>query len=144
MKIFTIGFTKKSAKVFFETLKNNNVKKVIDIRLNNKSQLAGFAKGDDLEYFLKAIGDIDYSHNLEYAPTHVLLKRIQTKEIRWEEYENAYINLLEERNNLEEIDIKEFDNCCFLCSEAKSEKCHRRLLTEQLKKYYRGIEIIHL
>ncbi len=69
MKLFTIGFTKTTAESFFSRLSQAGVKKVIDIRLNNASQLAGFAKKTDLIYFLKTICGIDYEHRLhQYHP----------------------------------------------------------------------------
>jgi uncharacterized protein (DUF488 family) len=85
MKLYTIGFTKKSAEQFFSLLKKNNVKCVIDIRLNNKSQLAGFTKEEDLKYFLQAIAGIDYCHMLLFAPTDEILKKYQNKEISWDD-----------------------------------------------------------
>ena len=68
MRLFTIGFTKKSAEGFFTNLSKAGVKRVIDIRLNNMSQLAGFTKRDDLRYFLRTICNIDYIHLPELAP----------------------------------------------------------------------------
>ena len=97
MKICTIGFTKKSAETFFELLKENGVKTLIDVRRNNTSQLAAFAKGDDLRYFLAAIGGIGYAHDVLLAPTEELLKRYKQGEATWEEYEMEFLDTMRER-----------------------------------------------
>ena len=144
MNIYTMGFTKKSAENFFNLLKDNNVEKVIDIRLNNNSQLAGFAKGKDLQYFLKVICSIDYLYKPEYAPSKELLSDYRNKKINWEDYEKKYLKILDERNVLKKIDLELFKNSCLLCSELKADKCHRRLLVEYIKKITKNINIIHL
>ena len=95
--LFTIGFTKKSAREFFELLSKANIKQIIDTRLNNKSQLAGFAKRSDLEYFLKKIGNIDYIHILDFAPTKEILDEYKKKKSSWEDYEKKFIQLMNER-----------------------------------------------
>jgi len=142
--IFTIGFTKKSAREFFNTLKENNVKEIIDIRLNNRTQLAGFTKKEDLEFFLEAIAGIKYKHVLELAPDKQLLEDYQKKRINWEEYEKRFLRLLKERNIEKLINPEELDRCCFLCSEPKPDKCHRRLVAEYLKSIWSYLEITHL
>lgn len=144
MTIFTIGFTKKSAEEFFETLIRNGVKRVIDIRLNNKSQLAGFAKNNDLKYFLKKIAEIDYVHKPEYAPSEDLLKGYRLKDVSWEEYEKEYPKILENRKILDNIDLSMFDNGVLLCSEEIAENCHRRLFAEYLAANNKNVEIVHL
>jgi len=144
IKVYTIGFTQKSAQKFFETLSNNGIKLLIDIRLNNKSQLAGFTKADDLKYFLKKICGIDYIHMPICAPSDELLKRYQKKEINWQNYEKEYFDLVVKREVQIKFDEKILNNACFLCSEPKPDQCHRRLLAEYLKKYYPNLEIIHL
>lgn len=144
MKIYTIGFTKKSAKDFFDILIYNNIKCLIDIRRNNKSQLAGFAKTDDLQFFLKKIGNIDYIYMPEFAPTEELLDGYRNKTIDWSEYEKRYRKLLLERNVLVNKDMSIFDNACLLCSEPTAKQCHRRLAAEYIEKSSGGIEIIHL
>lgn len=144
MKMYTIGFTKKSAKEFFEILKRNNIEQVIDIRLNNTSQLAGFTKKDDLMYFLKELCGIDYYHLKFLAPTKEIRDRyIKGKD--WDVYFNDYIELLKSRKILDEIDKSFFaKKTCFLCSEASADHCHRRLLVEYLKKHWGDVEITHL
>ena len=144
MILFTIGFTKKNAKQFFELLISNGVKRIIDIRLNNKSQLAGFAKGEDLAYFLNSIGGIDYVYVPEYAPTKELLARYRDKEIDWKGYEREYNQILKDRDILKNIDWALFDDACLLCSEETAEMCHRRLLAEYLTSANKSIEIKHL
>jgi len=142
--LYTIGFTKKTAKQFFELLKKNNVKKVIDIRLNNKSQLAGFSKGDDLQYFLHEIAGISYVHILMYAPTEDILKKYQKGEISWAEYQTKYLDLLEKRKIIETLEPVNLDGACLLCSEEHPDQCHRRLLAEYIQRQFRDIKIIHL
>lgn len=144
MKIFTIGFTKKSAKEFFEILKTNNIEQIIDIRLNNTSQLAGFTKKDNLEYFLKELCSIDYCHFIFLAPTKEIRDRyIKSKD--WDVYVKEYIELLDNRKVLDKLDKSYFNRkSCFLCSEASADHCHRRLLVEYLKEHWDYVEIVHL
>lgn len=144
IKLFTIGFAGKSAEKFFNLLIDNKVKKVLDIRLNNVSQLAGFAKGADLKYFLKKIGNIDYEHELDYAPSKEIFTKYRDKEITWNELEKGYLKLLTERNILKNLDYKNYNNTCLLCSEDLPTYCHRRILAEYLKKNNKEIEIVHL
>ncbi|HUU76888.1 MAG TPA: DUF488 domain-containing protein [candidate division Zixibacteria bacterium] len=146
MKLFTIGFTKKTAEEFFNILVKNNVKILIDIRRNNKSQLAGFAKGVDLKYFLKKIANIDYIYFMDFAPSHTLLENYQKKKINWEQYEEEYLKQLNNYENWDFFNIEKFENGCLLCSEETPLKCHRRLLAEFLMKKYHNmpIELIHL
>ncbi len=144
MKLFTIGFTKKSAEEFFESLKKNNVKKLIDIRLNTKSQLAGFAKQNDLKYFLQQICQIEYLYMPNLAPSKELLDGYQDKRVSWEQYEKEYLALLEERKILSNIDYSVLNNACFLCSEDTPKQCHRRLAAEYFARANKEIEIVHL
>lgn len=149
MKLYTIGFTKKSAETFFNILKENNVKHLIDVRLNNSSQLAGFAKGINLKYFLKELCDIDYSHDVEFAPTNEMLSNYKKKNISWSEYEEQFSTMLNNRNLKDKISVKftdGVDGICLLCSEYIAEKCHRRLVAEYIKDVLDEdcIQIIHL
>ena len=146
MIIFTIGFAQKSAERFFQILKENNVECLIDVRLNNVSQLAGFTKSKDLQYFLKTIVDADYIHNIKYAPTKDILDDYKKNKISWLEYEIKYRKLIESRK-IEQIfknDIKNYNNVCLLCSEPLPQNCHRRLLAEYLKKQFNKVEVKHL
>lgn len=144
MNLYTIGFTKKTAEQFFESLIANKVKRLIDTRLNNKSQLAGFAKKDDLEYFLKKIANIEYLYKPEYAPSDDILKGYQKKLINWEQYSEKYLELLKQRKILETADLKVLEGSCFLCSEHLPEHCHRSLLAKYLAQHFDGINIVHL
>ncbi len=144
IKLYTIGFTNKSAQIFFELLKKNEVTKIIDTRINNTSQLSGFAKGNDLSYFAKEVGNMEYSHTIDFAPTKELLDKYRKEIISWEEYEIEYLNLLDIRKVGNHIDIEKLHQNCLLCSEHTPEKCHRRLLAEYLKVRFHDIEIHHL
>ncbi len=144
IKLYTIGFTGKPAEKFFNLLRNSDVKKIVDTRINNVSQLSGFAKGSDLKFFAKEIGNISYEHNIDFAPTKELLSRYRDKSINWQEYEMEYLNLLDMRKIAQKINIEKLHKNCLLCSEHTPEKCHRRLLAEYLKHVKNEIEIIHL
>ncbi|HYA88070.1 MAG TPA: DUF488 domain-containing protein [Nitrospirota bacterium] len=143
MKIFTIGFTKKSAEIFFSRLKDANVKKLIDIRLNNNSQLAGFTKKDDLRYFTMAICGIDYAHILQLAPTQDMLDDYKKSKGDWSVYEKKFLNLMATRK-VENLDRNELDGGCLLCSEDRPNHCHRRLVAEYLRDKWGDVEIVHL
>jgi uncharacterized protein (DUF488 family) len=145
MNLFTIGFTKKTAEQFFETLKKSGVKRIVDIRLNNTSQLAAFAKRDDLIYFLKMICGIRYVHVPELAPDKKLLDLFKKKKGSWARYEAGYLNLLVKRKVDGEFlqqNLKDAD--CLLCSEHTPEICHRRIVVERFQSTHSGIEITHL
>ena len=132
MNIYTIGFTKKKAQTFFELIKKNQVKKVVDVRLNNVSQLAGFAKRDDLIYFLKEICQCDYEHIPDLAPVDEILKPYKKGEISWISYEDKFMNLMAKRNIENHFSLNDFNNNCLLCSEHLPHQCHRRLVLEYL------------
>jgi uncharacterized protein (DUF488 family) len=144
LHLFTIGFTKKPAEAFFGRLSRAGVKRVIDIRLNNMSQLAGFAKRDDLRYFLKAICGIDYVHMPELAPTQEIMDDFKKRKGDWSAYQKAFQALLKERRPEETVSKDLFDNACLLCSEDKPDHCHRRLVAEHLADKWKGVEIVHL
>lgn len=144
--LYTIGFTKKSAQRFFELLRNARITKLVDIRINNSSQLAGYAKGNDLKFFVKELCNAEYVHITDMAPTKELLKNYTEKLIDWSGYVRTFMKLLQERRVAERFDVKTFDNACFLCTEDTPEQCHRRLVVEYLKAQNQGqeIKIIHL
>ena len=144
MKLFTIGFTKKTAEIFFGKLCDAGVKRVIDIRLNNVSQLAGFAKKDDLSYFLKTICAIEYVHVPELAPTQDILDGYKKHKGDWEVYEKKFIELMIKRAIENKLSRELFDNACLLCSEEKPHHCHRRLVAEYLKDKWGNVEIEHI
>lgn len=143
MKIFTIGFTKTTAQCFFTRLEKAGVKKIVDVRLNNVSQLSGFAKRDDLRYFANKICGIEYLHVPKLAPTKEILDKFKKRGGDWGEYERNFFKLMEERR-IENIDRNIFDGGCLLCSEDKPHHCHRRLVAEYLKQHWGNVEIIHL
>jgi len=142
--LYTIGFTKKKAKQFFELIKKNNIKCLIDIRLNNVSQLAGFAKRDDLKYFLEQLCNCEYRHMPDIAPTKEILDGYKKKQISWEEYVVQYNALIKKRKIESNLSLSALDGSCFLCSEPTADMCHRRLAAEYLKKQYRELKIKHL
>ena len=143
MNIFTIGFSQKSAEDFFTLLIQNKVKKLIDIRLNNKSQLAGFANAKHLPYFLK-LHNIEYEYKPKLAPSKNLLDGYKKKTIDWNEYIDIYNKLLIDRDILKNISIEDFNNAVLLCSEPTADQCHRRLLAEYLANNFKNIQIKHL
>jgi uncharacterized protein (DUF488 family) len=144
MKLFTIGFTKKSAQQFFGLLKASGAKRVVDVRLNNVSQLAGFAKKDDLAYFLKAICGIDYVHLPELAPTQEMLDAYKKRKGDWGSYEERFVALMKARRIEERVGENMIADGCLLCSEDKPHHCHRRLIAEYLKDHWGDVEIAHL
>lgn len=144
MTLYTIGFSGKSAEQFFVLLTKNGVKRVLDVRLNNTNQLAGFTKRDDLRFFLSRIAGIDYVHLPQFAPSSELLKGYRSHLVTWPEYQGRYLALLADRGALASLDPLIFDGACLLCSEATPEHCHRRLLAEYLATNVPGVKIVHL
>ena len=145
MEIHTIGFTQTTAERFFETLKQTRIQRLIDIRLNNRSQLAGFAKRDDLRYFLKSICGAEYLHEPLLAPTQEILDAYKKKRIAWDEYERQFLALLRARKVEQSLRPSLFDTpAVLLCSEPKPDRCHRRLVAEYLSDTWGGIAIRHL
>lgn len=146
MILYTIGFTQKSAEQFFELIKNNKIELLIDVRLNNKSQLAGFTKGSDLKYFLKEICGTEYIHCEEFAPTKDLLSNYQKGIVSWDDYEKEFDMILELRGDYSKFyeRFKEYSRICLLCSEPTAEHCHRRLVAEKIQNEFNEIEVIHI
>jgi uncharacterized protein (DUF488 family) len=142
--LFTIGFTQKSAEEFFTRLQQAGVRRVLDIRLNNTSQLAGFAKKDDLRYFLKAIAGIDYRHLPELAPTREIMEGFKKRGGGWDRYEREFLELLESRRIGERIRPEDVHMGCLLCSEPAPEHCHRRLVAEYLAARWPDVNVVHL
>ena len=145
-KLFTIGFTKKTAEEFFTTLIANEVKCVIDVRLFNRTQLSGFSKFPDIRYFLKTIADIDYIHDLKLAPSAELFNSYKAHQIDWTKYVEIFSDLMFERSVIEHLKMHytDFDRYCLLCSEPSAEFCHRRLVAELIKDTFKYIKIVHL
>jgi uncharacterized protein (DUF488 family) len=145
VEIHTIGFTKKSAADFFRALQRSGIKRLIDVRLNNTSQLAGFAKRDDLQYFLRELCGAEYRHEPTLAPTAEILDAYKKKQISWDEYETRFIDLLADRTAETAVDRRLFDvPAVLLCSEPSPQRCHRRLAAEYLAGKWGGAEIVHL
>lgn len=145
MLVYTIGFTKKKAAEFFEILKRHGIKRLVDIRLNNSSQLAGFTKSGDLQYFLKEICGAEYLHEALLAPSKEILDYYKKNKGDWEEYERMFIKLLAERRIEEKIGPDLFAvPTVLLCSEPTAEHCHRRLVLEYLKNKWGDMDIVHL
>jgi len=143
MRIFTIGFTKTSAQGFFTRLQNSGARRLVDVRLNNTSQLAGFAKRDDLAYFASALCGLEYEHMPALAPTPDMLDDYRKHRIGWDSYADRFLALLAERR-IETIDREKLDGGCLLCSEDKPHHCHRRLVAEYLQDRWSDVEIVHL
>ena len=132
VNVATIGFTKSNAEHFFEQLLKASVKKLVDVRLHNTSQLAGFAKADDLAYFLRKIGGIEYVHQPILAPTDSILKAYKKEKGDWDVYQRRFLQLMEERKIEQRLKPEMLEGTCLLCSEATPHHCHRRLVCEYL------------
>ena len=143
--ISTIGFTKTTAEGFFERLLKSGVKRVVDVRLRNTSQLAGFAKSDDLAYFLKKIGGIEYAHQPLLAPTDAMLKAYKKEKGDWDAYEARFMALMAQRQIENRLRPEMLEGTCLLCSEATPHHCHRRLVCEYLNDKWNGaLTVRHL
>ncbi len=141
--VSTIGFTKTTAEGFFERLLSAGTKKIVDVRLHNTSQLAGFAKADDLAYLLKKIGGIQYAHQPLLAPTDPMLKAYKKENGDWRAYEERFLALMSEREIEKRFEPAMFDGACLLCSEATPHHCHRRLVCEYLNEKWEGTLDVH-
>jgi uncharacterized protein (DUF488 family) len=145
MEIYSIGFTKKSAREFFGTLRAHGIERLLDVRLNNTSQLAGFAKQADLAYFLREICGAAYEHEPLLAPTQEMLDAYKKKKGSWDIYTESFLALIQARKVESVLSIENFQKkTVLLCSEATAEHCHRRLALEYLQKEWSGVRIIHL
>lgn len=144
MKVFTIGFTKKPARRFFDLLRRSGAKRVVDVRLNNVSQLAGFAKRDDLAFFLKEICGMDYVHLPVLAPTQEMLDEYKKERGDWQTYENRFLDLMKQRRIEDTVPREAVADGCLLCSEDKPHHCHRRLVAEYLKQHWGDVDVSHL
>jgi len=142
--VFSVGFTKKSAGEFFEKLREAGVKRVVDVRLNKVSQLAGFSKRDDLKYFLKTILDAEYFEAPLLAPTQEMLDEYKKKKGSWDAYERDFLELMKERKIEDKTDPSILAGGCLLCSEETPHHCHRRLVLEYLQKRWGNLSIKHI
>jgi uncharacterized protein (DUF488 family) len=144
VKLFTIGFTKTSAEAFFTKLKRSGAKRIVDVRLNNVSQLAGFAKRNDLQFFLREICHMDYVHLPELAPTQDILDEYKKNKGDWAVYEQKFLELMRKREIEKKVDPAMIADGCLLCSEDKPHHCHRRLVAEYLKSHWGDVEVSHI
>jgi uncharacterized protein (DUF488 family) len=145
MEIFSIGFTQKSAAQFFGALKSAGVRRLLDVRLNNRSQLAGFTKCTDLPFFLREVCDASYFHEPLLAPTQDMLDEYKKRKGSWADYEELFLALMAERDISNVLDRRSFvEPTVLLCSEPTAEKCHRRLVLEYLQRHWDGVIIRHL
>ena len=145
MKLFTIGFTKKTAQRFFETIRESGIRRVVDVRLNNVSQLAGFAKKNDLSWFLRELCGVEYVHLPILAPTREMLDDYKKRDGDWATYETRFLDLMRRRRIEEKVPQEVVADSCLLCSEDKPHYCHRRLVAEYLKEHWGNtVDISHL
>jgi uncharacterized protein (DUF488 family) len=145
VEIYTIGFTQTTAERFFGRLKAAGVERLLDVRLNNSSQLAGFAKAQDLPYFLQALVGASYEHEPRLAPTQQLLDEFKKRRGAWSEYEQRFMALMAERRIEAALSPADFaTRTALLCSEATAEHCHRRLVCDYLAERWGGVSAVHL
>ncbi|MBI4256859.1 DUF488 domain-containing protein [Candidatus Uhrbacteria bacterium] len=145
MEVYTIGFTKRTAADFFGTLRRAGVKRLLDVRLNNSSQLAGFTKKEDLPFFLKEICGAEYIHEPLLAPTQDVLDDYKKRKGSWQDYERRFLQLMGQRRIEEKIDRQLFEvPTALLCSETTAQHCHRRLVLEYLSNKWGDIKAVHL
>jgi uncharacterized protein (DUF488 family) len=145
MEIYTIGFTQTNAEHFFDRLVQAKIERLLDVRLKNVSQLAGFAKAQDLPYFLDKLAGVTYEHEPLLAPSEDLLAAYRDRTLTWENYERGFLWLMEDREIQTVLTREDFDaRTVLLCSEATAECCHRRLLGEYLAEHWNDLRMEHL
>jgi uncharacterized protein (DUF488 family) len=145
VEIYTIGFTQTTAERFFGRLKAAGVQRLLDVRLNNSSQLAGFAKAQDLPFFLRELAGASYEHDPRLAPTQDLLDEYKKRKGDWSKYERCFLELMAQRQIEHALSPTEFDTpTALLCSEAIAENCHRRLVCEYLAEHWLDVQPVHL
>ncbi len=145
MENYTIGFTQSTAERFFGRLADARIERLLDVRLNNSSQLAGFAKAADLPYFVDRLVGASYEHEPRLAPTQQMLDAYKKRGASWQEYESAFLALMVQRRIIDIFSPSEFDvRTALLCSEATAECCHRRLVCEHFAAHWPGVKAVHL
>ncbi|MFE2754597.1 DUF488 family protein [Actinosynnema sp. NPDC059335] len=144
MNIFTIGFTRKSAARFFGLLRGSGARALVDVRLNNVSQLAGFAKRDDLAFFLSELCGMSYAHRPDLAPTQDMLDAYKKQGLGWASYEHRFLELMRDRRVRDVLPRELVDNAVLLCSEDQPHHCHRRLVAEHLAEHWGDVAVHHL
>jgi uncharacterized protein (DUF488 family) len=135
-RLFTIGFAETPAEQFFEAIRRSGVRRVVDVRLNNTSQLAAYSKREDLRYFLRSICGVDYVHVPELAPTRDILEAYKKHKGSWAVYEQEFNALMTRRSIERNVPRELLDNGCLLCSEKKPHHCHRRLVAQYLARHW--------
>jgi uncharacterized protein (DUF488 family) len=145
VEIYTIGFTKKRAEAFFDALRRAGIGRLLDVRLNNTSQLAGFTQREDLPFFLRELCGADYVYEPMLAPTDELLRGYRRREIDWRQYEERFLELMDERSIEAHLNREFFSTpTALLCSEPMADQCHRRLVLEYLGEKWGSLSAIHL
>jgi uncharacterized protein (DUF488 family) len=145
MEVYTIGFTKKGAAQFFGALRRAGIKRLLDVRLNNTSQLAGFTRRDDLPFFLRELCGAEYVHEPLLAPSRELLSDYRKRRATWQEYEERFLSLMSDRRIEEHVEQELFEGpTALLCSEPTAERCHRRLVLEYLGPRWGAVQVVHL
>ncbi len=142
-KLFTIGYTKKSAKELFRSLTENKVRKVIDVRLSNANNNCYYTHKRDFPFLLSLAG-IGYEHKPNWAPEEWLFNGYRDKEIPWSQYVRDFYKIIGDRNIIQGVKAEDLDGCVLLCSEATADMCHRRLLAEYFEDKMPEIEVVHL
>ncbi|HSP47838.1 MAG TPA: DUF488 domain-containing protein [Clostridiaceae bacterium] len=145
--LYTIGFTKKSAEEFFTLLKENDIRMLLDIRLNNTNQLAGFTKQQDLEYFTRMLLGIPYVHDPRFAPQAETISTYRNGKGEFASFRKEFLETMEERgirDVIREAYSSNLDHCCLLCSEKDADSCHRKIVAELMREVYPDLEVIHL
>jgi uncharacterized protein (DUF488 family) len=143
-KLYTMGYTQKPAKKFFNLIDKYEIKRIIDIRLHNNTQLAGFTKQNNLKYFLKRLSDCDYCHIPLMAPSKDIFDDSKKNGLEWKEYASRFNKLINQRKIEQLINEDDIDGACLLCCEPEATNCHRSLVAEYLQKYFGDIQIIHI
>ena len=143
--VHTIGYTRKSLERFIRLLQEAGVDAVIDVRLRNTSQLAGFSKRDDLAFLLRQGFSIEYEHRPDLAPTPEI-RDAYRDDGDWPAYEVAFNELLVQRQATEigRDLLAKYERPCLLCAEPTAERCHRRLVAEWWAGRLPGVEVKHL
>jgi uncharacterized protein (DUF488 family) len=143
--VYTIGHTQKTLEEFIGLLQEAEVDAIVDIRLRNTSQLAGFAKRDDLAFLLRRGFGIEYEHRPDLAPTAAILEAYK-REGDWVAYEEAFLPLLAEREaqSLGRELLARHRRPCLLCAEPTADRCHRRLVAEWWVAHLPDVEVVHL
>lgn len=145
MKLYTIGFTQKSAERFFGLLADHHIERVVDIRLKPGGQLSGFAKQNDLSWFLERLNGADYVHLPILAPSEEI-RGDYRKTRDWLRYVPQFEALMDARDVPATLDRTMFEErvSCLLCSESAPDRCHRRLVAERLERSWPNVEVAHL